>query len=181
MDWVIPSVIANTSLLIPSLVDKIIISQNSLKAFINTVRPGAYASMTKVNFKSLDQYVIKPVGIYGSKEEIVRFLLELGAVDDAVYVVYLELCIMRQPIRFPFRAAQLLADPSTLGHAQRALRSGMYILRPAEQQNNAEQIFVIYWPEKDTWDDSATSQVRRNRVTFMRSVPPSSANTAQAC
>jgi len=44
--------------------------------------------MTKVNFKSLDQYIIKPVGIYGSKEEIVRFLLELGVADDAVYVVY---------------------------------------------------------------------------------------------
>ena len=88
VDWVIPSVVANTSSLIPSLVDKIIISQNSLKAFINTVCPGAYASMTKVNFKSLDQYIIKPVGIYGSKEEIVRFLLELGVADDAVYVVY---------------------------------------------------------------------------------------------
>ena len=98
MDWVILSIMANKSLLIPSLVDKIIISQNSLKAFINTVRPGAYASMTKVNFKSLDQYVIKPVGIYGSKEEIVRFLLELGVADDAVYVVYFVLCFMCQPI-----------------------------------------------------------------------------------
>ena len=99
VDWVILSVMANTSSFIPSLVDKIIISQNSLKAFINTVCPGAYASMTKVNFKSLDQYIIKPVGIYGSKKEIVRFMLELGVADDAVYVVYLlVLCIMCQPI-----------------------------------------------------------------------------------
>ena len=36
-------------------VDKIIISQNSLKAFINNVCPGAYISMTKVNFKTLDK------------------------------------------------------------------------------------------------------------------------------
>ena len=78
---------------IPVLVDKIIISQNSLRAFINTVCPGAYASMTKVNFKALDQYVIKPVGIYGSKEEIVRFLLELGVVDDALYVVFYVLSV----------------------------------------------------------------------------------------
>jgi len=132
--------------------------------------------MTKVNFKSLDQYVIKPVGIYGSKEEIVRFLLELGVVDDAVYVC-LVLCTMRQPVRFLYRATQLLAVPSTLGQAQRALHSGMYIFRPAEQQDNAEQIFVIYWPEESTWDDSAPSQVRRNRVTFMRSVPYSNAVT----
>ena len=181
MDWVIPPVVANKSSLILSLVDKVIISQNSLKAFINTVCPGAYASMTKVNFKLLDQYVIKPVGIYGSKEEIVRFLLELGVVDDAMYVVYVVLCIMRQPIRFLFRAARLLADPSTPGQAESTLGSGLYILRPAEQQNNAEQIFVIYWPEESTWDDSATSQVCRNRVTFMRSVPPSNADTQYRC
>jgi len=72
-----------------------------------------------------------------------------------------------------FRAAQLLTDSSRLGQAQRVLRSGLYILRHAEQQNNAEQIFVIYWPEESTWDDSTPSQVRRNRVTFMRSAPPS--------
>ena len=48
--------------------------------------------MTKVNFKALDQYVIKPVGVYGSKEEIVRFLLELGVADDSLYVAYYVLC-----------------------------------------------------------------------------------------
>ncbi|KAF8548679.1 hypothetical protein OG21DRAFT_1489199 [Imleria badia] len=75
-------------------VDKIIISQNSLKAFVNSVCPGAHVSMTKVNFKALDNYVIKPVGVYGSKEEIVRFLLELAAIDGSI-------------------AKQLLADSDT--------------------------------------------------------------------
>ena len=41
--------------------------------------------MTKVNFKALDNFVIKPVGVYGSKEEIVRFLFELGAIDGNMY------------------------------------------------------------------------------------------------
>jgi hypothetical protein len=72
-----------------SPVDKIIISQNSLEAFITTVDPGACASMTKVNFKALDNYIIKPVGVYGSKEEIVRFLSELGVIDDTMYVLRL--------------------------------------------------------------------------------------------
>jgi hypothetical protein len=76
-------------LFIYSSVDKIIISQNSLQAFITTVDPRAYASMTKVNFKALDNYIIKPVGVYGSKEEIVRFLSELGVIDDAMYVLRL--------------------------------------------------------------------------------------------
>ncbi|KAI6020260.1 hypothetical protein BKA83DRAFT_674992 [Pisolithus microcarpus] len=131
------------------LVDKIIISQSYLQAFINIVCPGAYASMTKVNFKALDQYIVKPIGLYGSKEEIVRFLAELRVIDDAL-------------------AAQLLADPSTAGPTKPTLRSGLYLLRPTEPHGQTEQIFVVYWPQETTWDDSAPSQVRRNRVTFMR-------------
>ena len=33
-----------------------------------------------------------------------------------------------------------------------------------------EQIFLIYWPERDTWNDSAPHTVGRNRTTFMRCV-----------
>ena len=75
-------------------VDKIIITQNSLEAFINSVCPGAYVSMTKVNFKALDNYVIKPVGVYGSKEELVRFLLQLAAIDETMYVILLGLSFL---------------------------------------------------------------------------------------
>jgi len=34
----------------------------------------------------LDNVVLKPFGIYGSKEEIVRFLCEIKAIDDSTYV-----------------------------------------------------------------------------------------------
>lgn len=64
------------------LVDKIIISQDSLRAFINTICPGAYASLTKVDFKALDKLTVKPIGVYGSREEIARFLSSIGAVDE---------------------------------------------------------------------------------------------------
>ena len=50
--------------------------------------PGAYSSITKVNFKILDNIVLKPFGIYGSEEEIVRFLREIEAVDDNTYVCF---------------------------------------------------------------------------------------------
>ncbi|KAI5998937.1 hypothetical protein F5J12DRAFT_724706, partial [Pisolithus orientalis] len=136
-------------LYILSSVDKVVISQNSLKAFIDIVCPGAYVSITKVDFKALDQYIVKPVGVYGSKEEIVRFLSELRVVDASL-------------------AAQLLADPSTAGPTQPTLRSGLYFLRPTEQYGQTEQIFVVYWPQENTWDDCAPSQVRQNRVIFMR-------------
>ncbi|KAH0827345.1 hypothetical protein J3R83DRAFT_3979 [Lanmaoa asiatica] len=130
-------------------VDKIIISQNSLEAFVNSVSPGAYSSMIKVNFKALDKFAIKPVGVYGSKEEIVRFLMQLGAINDTI-------------------AAQLLVDPDTHIRTQPALRSGLYIITTPDQTSSSRQIFVLYWPEQTTWDDSTASSVRRNRITFMR-------------
>jgi hypothetical protein len=67
-------------------VDKIIIAQDSLREFINTLCPGAYVSLTKVDFKALDRLTIKPLGVYGSKQEIVRFLLSINAIDHAMLV-----------------------------------------------------------------------------------------------
>lgn len=58
-----------------------IIDQQSLGCLINDLSPGAYASMTKVDFAALDRLALKPVGIYGSKDEIVRFLLSLEVID----------------------------------------------------------------------------------------------------
>ncbi len=67
-------------------VDKIVIAQQSLQEFINGLSPGAYSSITKVSFKMLDNVILKPFGIYGSKQEIVRVLREIKAVDDSTYV-----------------------------------------------------------------------------------------------
>ena len=44
--------------------------------------PGAYASITRVDFKTLDRLAIKPLGVYGSKDEIVRLMRSIGAVDE---------------------------------------------------------------------------------------------------
>jgi hypothetical protein len=63
------------------VVDKIIIDQTSLSTFINTVHPGAYQSMTKVDFRVLDNHGIKPVGIYGSKKEIMAFLVSIQVIN----------------------------------------------------------------------------------------------------
>ncbi|KAF8837464.1 hypothetical protein BDN67DRAFT_983236 [Paxillus ammoniavirescens] len=118
---------------------RIFISQNSLEAFITTVDPRAYVSMTKINFKALDNYIIKPVGVYG----------KLGVIDGAI-------------------AARLLVDTDTSSPTKPTLRSGLYIIRTIEQSGNTKQIFLFYWPQPGTWDDSAAPSVRRNRVTFMR-------------
>ena len=46
--------------------------------------PGTYASITKVDFKALDRLMIKPLGVYGSKDEIVRLLRSINAVTEDV-------------------------------------------------------------------------------------------------
>lgn len=68
-------------------VSKVIISQEPLSRFINYVSPGSYTSLTHVNFSALDQFMIKPIGVYGSKPEIVRLLLEINAIDEETYVL----------------------------------------------------------------------------------------------
>ncbi|KIJ64840.1 hypothetical protein HYDPIDRAFT_40028 [Hydnomerulius pinastri MD-312] len=130
------------------LVDKIIIAQDSIREFVNAICPGAYVSMTKVNFKSLDQYVVKPIGVYGSKQEIVKFLLSIGSVDDAM-------------------AEDLLCSTDKPGLLRPRLHSGLYVLRHLRRPGD-EELFVIYWPEDTTWDDSASANICRNRETFMR-------------
>jgi hypothetical protein len=129
-------------------VDKVVIAQDSLQRFVNAMSPGAYASVTKVDFKTLDRLMIKPLGVYGSKDVIVRLLTSIGAIDEE-------------------GAHLFLAPTGSLG-THPTLSSGLYIVRETKTDLVDERHYVIYWPEESTWDDSATSSACRNRVTFMR-------------
>lgn len=62
-------------------VDKVIIAQEHVSRLINALSPGAYRDLTKVDFASMDRVQVKPLGIYGTKQEIVRFLRQLDVVD----------------------------------------------------------------------------------------------------
>ncbi|KAN0134237.1 hypothetical protein V8E53_008009, partial [Lactarius tabidus] len=130
------------------LADKIVVAQESLQAFINTLSPGSYSSSMKVNFKILDDLSLKPIGVYGSKEEIVRFLCEMGTVDVEMY----ELLILQR-------------DYTAKG-VEPILRQGLYIIRTFTASSQ-EQVCILYWPDDMTWDDNAASTVQRTRVMFM--------------
>ena len=70
--------------------------------------------------------------------------------------------------RPPFRARSLL-EPTNVDGSKPCLASGLYIVKANVIMDiSDERHYVIYWPEDSTWNDSATSSVRRNRVTFMR-------------
>ena len=145
-------------------VDKVIIAQDSIQHFIDSVSPGAYESITKVNFKALDRFMIKPLGVYGPKDEIIRLLVHgrhrrrcVSAISANYYPV----------LNFFIRACLLLA-PADYGDSQPMLSSGLYTVRANPSDLADGRYFVVYWPEDTTWNDSATSSVRRNRVTFTR-------------
>ncbi|CAE6486977.1 unnamed protein product, partial [Rhizoctonia solani] len=130
------------------LVEKVLIDQDGLRRLLNTLLPGSYESVSKIDFKALDKCAIKPLGVYGSKTEIVRFLREIN-------------CLSADSER------SLL----TSFGSHNDLRSGLYLALPLDReikQPKIERAYILYWPEDSTWDDKAISSVRRNRITFMR-------------
>ncbi|KAG8836422.1 hypothetical protein FRC18_011419 [Serendipita sp. 400] len=130
------------------IVDKIIISQGSIKQFANNVQPDSYRSETQTDFHALDKHSIKPLGLYGSITSIVDFLHKLERIDHETQT--------------------LLVAPrdEQSGVTRPSLRPGLYLLDASEV--NPGLVFIIFWPEDGTWLDSSVSSVARNRVTFMR-------------
>ncbi|KZW03814.1 hypothetical protein EXIGLDRAFT_4132 [Exidia glandulosa HHB12029] len=131
------------------LIEKVIMDAEGMKKLMEKLSPGAYTSMTKVNFRALDTAVLHPVGVYGSKESIVQFLLSGGKVDAET-------------------AELLVKDRSSAAVDVPSLRSGLYVVHPDASNADGQVIYVIYWPEDTTWEDDAGPGVKRNRVTFMR-------------
>jgi hypothetical protein len=146
------------------VVDKIIISQDSLGRFIDDVAPGAYTSMTKIDFEFLDRLRLRPVGVYGSRSELLRFMQANSAIDDDTFVfpsTNVAILTGQHSIKI------LMEDTSDDNHKVTDLRSGIYFFLP-DLPESLDIVYVIYWPERTTWDDDAISSVQRNRVTFMR-------------
>jgi len=148
------------------IVDKIVIAQESLQAFINALSPGSYSSITKVNFRILDNFLLKPIGVYGSKEEIVRFLREIRVVDDNAYVKLFGI-LFSQILEKSVRKLLTPQKRSTERGTEPTLRSGLFVVR-SFVSTAEEQAYVLYWPEDTTWDDQAIPTVQSNRVMFMR-------------
>ena len=144
-------------------VDKIVIAQESFGRFVNDICPNAYQAMTRVDFQALDDVSIKPLGLYGSRSEITRFLQDKGLIGEKTYVTLL--LLLRDPSLIPHaRSAALMQDGSDSMAPLNALKPGLYLVRDME----GDMVYVIFWPQDTTWDDNAILSVKRNRETFMR-------------
>ncbi|KAH7105371.1 hypothetical protein BKA62DRAFT_689459 [Auriculariales sp. MPI-PUGE-AT-0066] len=133
------------------IVDKIVIDEAGLKAFVNSVHRGAYKSISSVDFTALDAHRLELAGIYGSKCEIARFLAANGYADEATAA------LLKQPF-----------DPEAPPQTQPILRSGLYLLVDGPNHPGVRRTYVIFWPEDSTWTNHASSSTKKNRIAFMR-------------
>lgn len=128
-------------------INKVVIDTKSIECFANQVEQNSYISITKVNFRALDNYTIKPRGVYGSLTSLVSFLEDLGRIDQET-------------------KDKLLVQSDESESSTDSLQTGLYLLDATEIQDGLR--YIVYWPEKETWNDNAPSTLARNRVTFMR-------------
>ncbi|KAG8793628.1 hypothetical protein FRC12_002188, partial [Ceratobasidium sp. 428] len=92
--------------------------------------------------------MIKPIGVYGCKSEIIKFFRGIDCFGE--------------------ETEALLSDTTS---STSGLRSGLYVVLPLNddvQDSSTHSAYIVYWPEDTTWEDQAISSVCRNRVTFMR-------------
>ncbi|KAJ1300984.1 hypothetical protein OPQ81_003408 [Rhizoctonia solani] len=90
------------------IVEKVVIDQNSLHRVLNVVQPGSYDSVSKINFKALDDLSIKPTGIYGNRSEIITFLWKAQYLDET--------------------SVALLSRVNSPDDSTASLRSGLYLV-----------------------------------------------------
>ena len=146
--------------------EKVIIDQESLKRFVNEVSPRAYVSLTRTEFRALNNASIKPVGVYGSRERIVDLFLEVGSIEPRLFVIPAASNTVPACCLPPCSANALLSsrDNSVAPH----LRSGIYFVQPASHSHDNPRAFVVYWPKEATWNDDTVSSAKQDSVAFMR-------------
>jgi hypothetical protein len=110
---------------------------------------------------------IRPIGVYGSKTEIVKFFETTAVADSVMYVISVARHIHGLIL---YCSADLLRNSSTEPNPipSPSLRSGLYLLKAHDNKLLDPVVYAVYWPEDTTWDDTAVSAIHRNRVTFMR-------------
>ncbi|KAF0504096.1 hypothetical protein F8M41_019632 [Gigaspora margarita] len=125
-------------------VDKIIISQNSLKKLCNIIVPNSFKSISEINYASLNSKSLNLTGIYGTRESIAKYLLQSKLIDEQIHSQLVQ--------------SQTIKDNNN----KPSLKTGIYLLI-----RNGHGL-VIHWPEEDCYNIRASSQKRKNAVTLHR-------------
>ncbi|KAJ3218698.1 hypothetical protein HDU67_004480 [Dinochytrium kinnereticum] len=129
------------------LVDKIIISQPSLRKLCNDLFRGSYRSVSNINISALESLKLRFVGVYGSRVSIATFLFTKGAISQNIHV------------RKEDSSKNLSLAP------------GLYLLIPPPVLDVG---YIIHWPEEGAFSEAAngpdqsSSPRKRNMINMQR-------------
>ncbi|CAJ0749831.1 22657_t:CDS:10 [Entrophospora sp. SA101] len=123
------------------LVNKTIISKESLEKLCNELVPKSFKSVSNINYSKLNRVSFNLVGCYGNYELIARLLLTKKIINQRVYDLLV--------------SSNKSENPS--------LRSGIYLLIV-----NVNFGLVIHWPEHGCYEDNASEQLKKNMINFHR-------------
>ncbi|GBC07437.1 hypothetical protein RclHR1_07470002 [Rhizophagus clarus] len=127
------------------LVDKIIISKESLKKLCNDMVPLSFKSISDINFTKLNSISFRLIGCYGNHTLIAKLLLNKNIINQQIYDL-------------------LLDSQSSANNAnQSSLRPGIYLLAV-----NPDLGLVIHWPETGCYEENASPQRKKNMTNLHR-------------
>ncbi|CAG8435124.1 11383_t:CDS:10 [Funneliformis mosseae] len=127
------------------LVDKIIISKDSLKKLCNDMVPLSFKSISEINYTKLNSISFRLVGCYGIHNLIVKLLFEKNIIDQRIRDL-------------------LIASQSSVNNTNKpSLRPGIYLFVV-----NADLGLVIHWPEIGCYEENASSQRKKNMTNLHR-------------
>ena len=69
------------------LVDKIIISKDSLKKLCNDMVPLSFKSISEINYTKLNSISFRLIGCYGNHTLIAKLLLNKEIINEQMYVI----------------------------------------------------------------------------------------------
>ncbi|CAG8514243.1 1675_t:CDS:10, partial [Scutellospora calospora] len=121
------------------LVDKIIISKDSLKKLCNDMVPHSFISISEIEYNRLNNLSIRLIGCYGNHILIAKLLLNRNIINQKLF----ELLTMTRSSEYK--------------ENQPTLRSGIYLLIV-----NPDVGLVIHWPEAGCYEENASSHKKKN-------------------
>ncbi|GBC07438.1 hypothetical protein RclHR1_07470003 [Rhizophagus clarus] len=124
------------------LVDKIIISKDSLKGLCNDIVPLSFKSISDINFTKLNSISFRLIGCYGNHTLIAKLILSKKIINKEIYDLLIN--------------SQSSTDKSFL-------RPGLYLLLV-----NSELGLIVHWPEIGCYEENAPSQRKKNMANLHR-------------
>ncbi|CAG8537034.1 3581_t:CDS:10, partial [Racocetra persica] len=124
------------------LVDKIIISKDSLKNLCNEMVPHSFVSISEIEYDRLNVISFRLIGCYGNNAIIAKLLLKKNIINQKIFDSL--------TMSYSSESDQEVAHQLTL-------RAGIYLLII-----NHDLGLVIHWSEKGCYEENASSQRKKN-------------------